>query len=112
MRKRTAILLLAIVPVLVVACKPAPHPDRLACIRSHESANLPNPWAAYNPAGPYMGAYQYLQSTWNSVAAEQGRHDLVGRPPMEPYVSRYDQDFVTGTYIETHGNTKPWGNTC
>lgn len=83
----------------------------LVCIRSHESANLPNPWAAYNPDGPYYGAYQFLQGTWNSAAEAVGRGDLVGLPPMEPYVAWYDQDEVTLAYHALVGDS-PWGNMC
>lgn len=115
MRKRIALLICAalVAGFALFGCAPAPNQDVLACIRSHESANEPNPWAAYNPAGPYMGAYQYLQSTWNNHAEEAGRPHLVGLPPMEPYVSAYDQDFVAGTWIENHGgSTHPWGDVC
>lgn len=85
---------------------------RLVCIRSHESANLPNPWAAYNPTGPYYGAYQYLQSTWNNHAALAGRPDLIGLPPIEPAVSRWDQDAVTLNYLAVTGDWSPWGGPC
>jgi hypothetical protein len=83
----------------------------LVCIRSHESANLPNPWAAYNADGPYYGAYQWLQSSWNSAAAAVGRPDLVGLAPIEPGVSRWDQDEVTLAYHDMVGDG-PWGNRC
>lgn len=85
--------------------------DVLACIRSHESGNLPDPWAAYNPAGPYYGAYQWLQGSWNVAAAAVGRGDLVGLPPMVPSVSPGDQDMVTLAYHNMVGDG-PWGNMC
>lgn len=114
-KRLIAVSVLCLSSIFVAACGPAaPNPDVLACIRSHESANvLPSPWHAYNPAGPYYGAYQYLQSTWDNHAEEAGRQDLIGKPPMEPYVSAADQDFVAGTWIENHGgSTHPWGNVC
>jgi hypothetical protein len=83
----------------------------LTCIRAHESANLANPWAAFSPAGPYYGAYQYDRGTWNAAASATGRADLVGRAPMEPGVSRWDQDEVTLGYHAITGGS-PWGNTC
>jgi hypothetical protein len=83
----------------------------LVCIRGHESATLANPWAAYNAEGPYFGAYQYTQTTWNTAASAVGRADLVGLEPMEPYVSRWDQDAVTLAYHKLVGDG-PWGNEC
>lgn len=86
---------------------------RLVCIRSHESANVqPSPWHAYNPAGPYYGAYQYLQGTWNNHAALAGRPDLIGKPPIEPTVAWYDQDAVVLNYLEVTGDWSPWGGPC
>lgn len=84
----------------------------LVCIRSHESAGLPNPWAAYNPDGPYYGAYQYLASTWANIARAEGRPDLAGSVPQEPYVSRWDQDEVTLAYLRSTGDWSPWGGPC
>jgi hypothetical protein len=83
----------------------------LVCIRAHESANLANPWAAYNPDGPYYGAYQYVQSTWDNAAQLAGRPDLAGRTPMEPYVDGFDQDTVTLAAHRAWGDG-PWGNRC
>jgi hypothetical protein len=83
----------------------------LVCIRSHESADWPNPWAAYNPTGPYYGAYQWLQGSWDTAAAATGRPDLVGSPPIEPSVAWYDQDAVTLAYHQMTGDS-PWGNRC
>lgn len=86
---------------------------RLACIRSHESASVtPTPWHAYNPAGPYYGAYQYLQGTWDNVARSVGRPELAGIPPVEPYVGRWDQDDVTIRYLDATGDMSPWGGPC
>lgn len=86
---------------------------RLVCIRSHESANVtPTPWHAYNPAGPYYGAYQYLQGTWNNHAELAGRPDLIGKPPIEPYVAWFDQDAVTLNYLTVTGDWSPWGGPC
>lgn len=108
---------------LGVACGPPPPPEDapyvspdpvLVCIRAHESANVrPTPYHAYNPAGPYMGAYQYLQSTWDWAAAFAGRPDLVGKPPMEPYVYWMDQDSVTlAVYHWAPNGPGHWGWVC
>lgn len=52
----------------------------LATLRACESGG---DYGAYNPAGPYMGAYQFGQSTWNSTANWLGRGDLVGMAPSD-----------------------------
>src|SRR5262249_36755050 len=57
------------------------------CPRTTESGGT---YAAYNPAGPYLGAYQFLQTTWNSAANHAGRLELVGVPAN--HASQYDQD--------------------
>jgi hypothetical protein len=85
-----------------------PHHDDpfLACTRAHESSGN---YAAVNPAGPYLGAYQFLQSTWNGGANHAGRLDLVGVPPNT--ASEYDQDDVAWTVYQWQG-TGPWGGRC
>lgn len=114
MRERIRLLLILMVfAVSTIACLPrdAGSDPVLVCIRSHESANLPNPWAAYNPAGPYYGAYQWLASSWDTATQAVGRPDLTGRHPIEPDVSRWDQDSVTLAYHHMVGDG-PWGNLC
>jgi len=70
---------------------PGPHPQHdqpfLVCTRARESGGN---YAAHNPAGPYMGAYQFHQGTWNSAANHAGRPELIGVPPHT--ASQYDQD--------------------
>jgi hypothetical protein len=42
-------------------------------------------YRAYNPAGPFYGAYQFLQSTWNSIVGAAGYPQYVGtRPDLAP----------------------------
>ncbi len=50
----------------------------LATLRNCESGGN---YSAYNPSGPYMGAYQFGQSAWNGTANWLGRGDLVGMAP-------------------------------
>jgi peptidoglycan hydrolase CwlO-like protein len=85
-----------------------PHHDDpfLVCTRTRESGGN---YAAYNPAGPYMGAYQFLQSTWNSAANHAGRTALVGVPPS--VASQYDQDDMAWTLYQWQGS-RPWGGLC
>jgi hypothetical protein len=62
-----------------------------------------------NPAGPYLGAYQFLQATWNVTAAHAGRADLVGVPAN--HASAYDQDEMAWTLYQWQG-MGPWGGGC
>lgn len=87
---------------------PGSHPQHdhpfLVCTRAHEGT-----YTSYNPAGPYMGAYQFLQSTWNSTANGAGRPELIGVPPHT--ASEYDQDDMAWALYLRAGNG-PWGGRC
>ncbi|HEY8216587.1 MAG TPA: transglycosylase family protein [Acidimicrobiia bacterium] len=85
-----------------------PHHDDpfLACTRARESGGN---YAAVNKAGPYLGAYQVLQSTWNSGANHAGRLELVGVPPNT--ASEYDQDDIAWAVYQWRGKA-PWGEGC
>jgi len=89
---------------------PGTHPMHddpfLVCTRNRESGGN---YAAYNPAGPYMGAYQLLQSTWNSTANHAGRPELIGVPPNT--ASQYDQDDMAWSLYQWRGSG-PWGGRC
>ncbi|HSX45230.1 MAG TPA: transglycosylase family protein [Candidatus Saccharimonadales bacterium] len=80
----------------------------LACTRGHES-DTAGGYQAVSPDGVYHGAYQFDQSTWNSVAANNGRPDLVGQDPAQ--VSPTDQDKMATDLYEERGN-QPWGGRC
>jgi len=83
-----------------------PHHDDpfLACTRAREGT-----YTSYNAAGPYMGAYQFLQATWNGAANHAGRSDLVGVPPHT--ASEFDQDDVAWALYQWRG-AGPWGGQC
>jgi hypothetical protein len=85
-----------------------PHHDDpfLSCTRAREAGGN---YAAVNPAGPYLGAYQFLQSTWNGGANHAGRLELVGVPPN--LASPFDQDEVAWSIYQWRGKA-PWGNLC
>jgi Transglycosylase-like domain len=85
-----------------------PHHDEpfLVCTRARESSSN---YAAFNPAGPYLGAYQFLQATWNSAANHAGRSELIGVPPN--VASQYDQDEVAWSLYQWRG-AAPWGGQC
>jgi hypothetical protein len=86
------------------------HPEHnhpfLVCTRDIESGGN---YQAYNGAGPYLGAYQFLQSTWNSTANHAGRSELVGVDPRN--ASQYDQDDMAWTLYNWQGKG-PWGGRC
>ncbi len=61
-------------------------------------------YRAHNPAGPYLGAYQFLQSTWDGVAGRHYPH-LVGVDPRD--AAPLDQDRMAyGLYTER--GWQPW----
>jgi len=78
----------------------------LTCVRTRESGGN---YSAVNPAGPYLGAYQFLQATWNGAAAHAGRSDLVGVPANA--ASPFDQDEVAWALYQWQG-AAPWGGHC
>lgn len=80
----------------------------LVCTRGHES-DTAGGYQAYNPGGPWYGAYQYLQQTWNWAAAHYGAPQYVGVDPRQ--VPPYYQDLVTFGYYQAGGNG-PWGGRC
>jgi hypothetical protein len=78
----------------------------LSCVRQRESGGN---YTVVNPSGPYLGAYQFLQSTWNLTAAHAGRSDLVGVPAN--VASQYDQDEMAWALYQWQG-PGPWGGGC
>jgi hypothetical protein len=90
--------------------RPGEHPRHndpfLVCTRGIESHGN---YQAYNASGPYLGAYQFTQSTWNSTANHAGRGELVGVDPRN--ASEYDQDDMAWTLFEWKGKS-PWGGRC
>jgi hypothetical protein len=78
----------------------------LVCTRTRESHG---DYSVVNPAGPWYGAYQFAQSTWDSVANHVGRLDLIGVPPNRASVG--DQDTIAWALYQWQGNG-PWGGLC
>jgi len=89
---------------------PGEHPRHmdpfLVCTRQIESGGN---YQAYNASGPYYGAYQFLQSTWNSAANHAGRYELIGLDPRR--ASEYDQDDMAWTLYQWQGKG-PWNGRC
>jgi peptidoglycan hydrolase CwlO-like protein len=86
----------------------SPHHDDpfLTCLRTRESGGN---YSAVNTSGPYLGAYQFLQATWNGAAAHAGRSDLVGVPAN--FATPFDQDEVAWSLYQWQG-AAPWGGHC
>lgn len=86
---------------------------QLTCTRYHESDRGPAPhingYGALSPGGTYRGAYQFLPSTWNGVAARHGRPDLIGVSPDQ--AAWYDQDSMADALRSERG-MQPWGGRC
>jgi len=82
--------------------------DFLACTRAHESDSAGG-YSAVSPGGTYRGAYQFVQSTWDGVAAGSNRPDLVGVDPAT--ASPADQDAMAASLYAAAGN-RPWGGRC
>jgi Transglycosylase-like domain len=99
-----------VAPSADYAPRPGEHPQHnshfLVCTRGIESGGN---YRAYNGSGPYLGAYQFLQSTWNSTANHAGRGELVGVDPRD--ASEYDQDDMAWTLYEWKGKA-PWNGRC
>jgi hypothetical protein len=78
----------------------------LVCTRGIESKGN---YQAYNSSGPYYGAYQFDQGTWNGTANHAGRGELVGMDPRD--ASEYDQDDMAWTLYQWRGKG-PWNGRC
>jgi Transglycosylase-like domain len=79
----------------------------LACIRNRESSG---DYTAHNSQGTgASGAYQFMQGTWNGIAASSGRPDLVGVDPAA--AAPADQDAMAVALYAQQGSA-PWGGSC
>jgi len=79
----------------------------LDCVRNRESGG---DYTIHNSGGSgASGAYQFLPSTWNSIARATGRNDLVGIDPAS--ASAADQDAMAAALYGQQGSS-PWGGYC
>ena len=74
----------------------------LACVRQRESRG---DYTAVNSSSGAGGAYQFLQSTWNTTANHIGRGDLVGIHPSN--VDPATQDMMAVALYNWQGES-PW----
>jgi hypothetical protein len=80
----------------------------LVCTRAHES-DTAGGYQAYNPSGPWYGAYQFLQSTWNNTAMHAGLPYLAGANILG--TNGFFQDALAMNLYRWQGNA-PWGGRC
>ena len=80
----------------------------LVCTRAHES-DTAGGYRAYSSAGPYFGAYQYLQHTWDYASIHYGAPQYSGWDVRN--VPGFWQDVVTWNYYLAVGNG-PWAHRC
>jgi hypothetical protein len=80
----------------------------LVCTRAHES-DTAGGYQAYNPSGPWYGAYQFLQSTWDNTARQAGLPYLAGANILR--TNSFFQDALAMSLYRWQGNT-PWGGRC
>jgi hypothetical protein len=79
----------------------------LACVKQRESGGN---YGIHNSQGSgASGAYQFMPSTWNSIAQSTGRSDLVGIDPAAAAPS--DQDAMAVALYQQQG-AAPWGGGC
>jgi Transglycosylase-like domain len=78
----------------------------LVCTRARESGGR---YGAVNPGGPFYGAYQFLQGTWDVASSHAGRPELIGVQPSR--ASAFDQDEVAWSLYQWRGNG-PWNGLC
>jgi hypothetical protein len=79
----------------------------LSCVRQRESGGN---YGVYNSGGSgAAGAYQFMPSTWDGVAASSGRSDLVGVDPAQ--AAPADQDAMAQQLYAQQGSA-PWGGSC
>lgn len=77
--------------------------EYLNCVRQRESGGN---YGIHNTEGSgASGAYQFLQSTWNSTVRQAGRIDLIGKDPAS--VSPADQDAMAIFLYKKQGRS-PW----
>jgi hypothetical protein len=76
--------------------------QELAALRRCESGG---DYRAVSPTGRFRGAYQFARSTWDAVAADAGRPDLVGIDPR--WASPADQDALAAHLLRRMPNGGP-----
>jgi resuscitation-promoting factor RpfB len=79
-----------------------PTPAQWAALRNCESSGN---YSVVSSNGMYFGAYQFSSSTWNGLASQVGRGDLVGVQPN--LAAPGDQDAMAQALYARDGSS-PW----
>lgn len=79
-----------------------PTPEQWAALRHCESSGN---YSVVSSNGLYHGAYQFYQPTWDGLARQLGRTDLVGLPPSQ--AAPADQDALALLLWQQRGS-QPW----
>jgi hypothetical protein len=79
-----------------------PTQEQWAALRQCESSGN---YSIVSSNGRYHGAYQFYQPTWDGIAAQAGRGDLVGLPPSQ--ATPADQDALALLLWQQRGS-QPW----
>lgn len=75
------------------------------CTLAHESGGN----YEINTGNGYYGAWQFLQSTWDSVARNAGYDEWVGRRPSDAPPEIQD---AVARFLWEHSGNRPWGGRC
>lgn len=79
-----------------------PTPEQWAALRQCEASGS---YTIVSSNGLYHGAYQFFQPTWDGLARQLGRADLVGLPPSQ--AAPADQDALALLLWQQRGG-QPW----
>ncbi len=80
----------------------APTAEQWAALRQCEASGN---YSIVSSNGRYHGAYQFYQPTWDGLAAQLGRNDLIGVAPSQ--AAPADQDALALLLWQQRGN-QPW----
>ena len=89
-------------PAPEAAAPAQPTPEQWAALRHCEASGN---YSIVSSNGLYHGAYQFYQPTWDGLASQIGRTDLVGLAPSQ--ASAADQDALALLLWQQRGN-QPW----
>lgn len=78
------------------------------CTIDHESRTSGG-YGAVSPGGTYRGAFQFLASTWRSVAVNAGYGEWADVPVDQVPVAVQD---AVARFLWEHSGTRPWGGRC
>ena len=90
---------------VVVTPEPSGEPPTEADWEALRQCESSGRYTVISPNGLYHGAYQFLPSTWDSIAGRAGRADLIGVLPSQ--AAPADQDAMA-LYLYSLQGASPW----